>query len=306
LGPVTSTVVRIAPEVAQALDAGTPVVALESALITHGFAPPANLRIAERIMAAVRAEGGVPAVVAVIDGQVRVGVNRGHLERLAAGGEAIKVSLRDLPRAIAQGLTGGTTVAASIHVANRVGIAVFATGGIGGVHRGHPEDVSADLPALGTTPIVVVCSGAKSILDLRRTLEYLETWAVPVLGYGTGEFPGFYSRESGLPVDARVDGPWEVARVAEARTSLAIDSAILVCVPVPEAEAVPVEEARRMIAEAVREADQLSIAGSALTPYLLQRLAETSGGRTQRANEALLVSNARIATQIAGAIGSGA
>ena len=257
------------------------------------------------MMATVRSEGAVPALIAVIDGQVRVGVGRADVERLASSRDVVKISLRDLALASARGLTGGTTVAASVHLAYLAGIGVFATGGIGGVHRGHPEDVSADLPALGATPIIVVCSGAKSILDLPRTLEYLETLAVPVLGYGTDEFPAFYSRGSGLSVDARVDAPQEVARIAQARTSLGLGSAILVCVPVPQSDAVLLGDAQDLIAEAVREADARSVGGSDLTPYLLLRISEMSGGRTRRANEALLVSNARVAARIAGAIGPG-
>jgi pseudouridine-5'-phosphate glycosidase len=297
------TGVHVAEEVARALNRGAPVVALESALITHGFAPPANLSIADRMNAAVRSEGATPAVIAVIGGQVRVGVNRGDVARLAAPGEAVKVSLRDLGIAAARGLTGGTTVAASIHIARRAGIGVFATGGIGGVHRGHAEDVSADLPALGTTPIVVVCSGAKSVLDLPRTLEYLETWAVPIVGYGVDEFPAFFSRDSGIPVDARIEAPEEMAGIARAHRSLGLSSSILVGVPVPEVDAIPFKEAQELIAEAVSAADRQSVGGSALTPYLLKYLVETSGGRTRLANEALLVSNAQVAARIARAIG---
>ena len=289
----------IAAEIAQALQAGTPVVALESALVTHGFAPPANLDIARRMEAAVRQEGVLPATIAVLEGEARVGLSDEELVRLASDRSARKVSLRDLPLVLAQGVSGGTTVAATIHLAHRAGIRIFATGGIGGVHRGHPEDVSADLPALASNPIVVVCAGAKAILDLPRTLEYLETHGVPVIGYGTDQFPAFYSRSSGLRLDARVETPEEVAQMARARAALGLPAALLVCVPVPEAGELPAGEAEAAIAQAVEEADINGINGKALTPFLLARLVELTGGRARRANEALLLNNARIAARIA-------
>ncbi|MBN1813605.1 MAG: pseudouridine-5'-phosphate glycosidase [Anaerolineae bacterium] len=293
---------QIAPEIAQALEEGMPVVALESALITHGFAPPANLDIAQRMEAAIRAEGALPATIAILDGQARIGLSAGELERLAADRSARKVSLRDLPTLLAHGSSGGTTVAATMALAHRAGIRVFATGGIGGVHRGHPEDISADLTALASTPIVAVCAGAKAILDLPRTLEGLETHAVPVIGYGTGEFPAFYSRHSGLGVDARVETPKEVARIARARTALGLSAALLVCVPVPEADELPAEEAETAIAQAVAEAETADIGGKALTPFLLARMVELTGGRARQANEALLLNNARTAARIARAL----
>lgn len=278
---------------------GAPGVALESALITHGFPRPTNLEIAQRMQAAVREAGGVPATIAVLDGAPRIGLDEAELVRLAGDETARKVSLRDLPIVSAQGANGGTTVAATARLAHRAGIRVFATGGIGGVHRGHPEDVSADLPTLAETPIVVVCAGAKAILDLSRTLEYLETHGVPVLGWRTDEFPAFYSRRSGLPVDARVESAEEVAHIARARSALSLPAALLVCVPVPTADELPAEEAERVIARAVDEAEQQGVTGKALTPFLLARLDELSGGRARRANEALLLNNARVAAQIA-------
>lgn len=296
---------RIRPEVAQALAASQPVVALESALITHGFAPPANLDIARRMEAVVLEEGALPATIAVLEGQPRVGLSSEELTRLASDRTARKVSLRDLPLVLAQGGSGGTTVAATMHLAHRAGIRVFATGGIGGVHRGHPEDVSADLPALASIPIVVVCAGAKAILDLPRTLEVLETHGVPVIGYGTDEFPAFYSHHSGLGVDARVETPEEVARMARARAELGLSSALLVCVPVPEADELPAAEAEAAIARAVEEAEAASVSGKALTPFLLARLVELTGGRARRANEALLLNNARVAARIAQALAGG-
>jgi pseudouridine-5'-phosphate glycosidase len=278
------------------------VVALESALITHGFAPPANLDIARRMEAVVREEGAQPCTVAVLGGTPRAGLSDEELARLASDRAARKVSLRDLPPTLAQGGSGGTTVAATMHLAYRAGVAVFATGGIGGVHRGHPEDVSADLGALASVPIVVVCAGAKAILDLPRTLEYLETQGVPVIGYRAGEFPAFYSRRSGLEVDARVETPEEVAQIAQARTELGLSAALLVCVPVPEPDELPADDAEAAIAQAVEEAETAGIGGKELTPFLLGRLVELTGGLARRANEALLLNNARVAARIAHAL----
>ena len=286
-------------DLAQAVVAGKPVVALESALVTHGFAPPANLEIAQRMEEAVHEEGSLPATIAVLAGEPRVGLSGEELAALASNRAARKVSLRDLPIVTAQGNTGGMTVAATMHLAHRAGIRVFATGGIGGVHRGHPEDVSADLPALASIPIVVVCAGAKAILDLPRTLEYLETHGVPVIGYGSDEFPAFYSRRSGLRVDARVETPEEVARMAQAQAELGLSSALLVCVPVPEADELPLSKAEAAIGQAVEEAEAASVSGKALTPFLLNRMVELTGGRARRANEALLLNNARVAARIA-------
>jgi pseudouridine-5'-phosphate glycosidase len=275
------------------------VVALESALITHGFAPPANLDIARQMQAAVRDEGALPATVAVVDGEARLGLSDEELARLASEQAARKVSLRDLPLVLAQGASGGTTVAATMHLARRAGIRVFATGGIGGVHRGHPEDVSADLTALASIPIVVVCAGAKAILDLPHTLEFLETYGVPVIGYRTDEFPAFYTRRSGLRLDARVETAGEIARMARARAELGLPAALLVCVPVPEADELETGEAEAAIAQAVVEAERAGVGGKALTPFLLARTVELTGGRARRANEALLLNNARLAAHIA-------
>jgi pseudouridine-5'-phosphate glycosidase len=289
----------LAPGIARALRQNGPVVALESALITHGFAPPANLDIARQMQAAVRDEGALPATVAVVDGEARLGLSDEELARLASERAARKVSLRDLPLVLAQGASGGTTVAATMHLARRAGIRVFATGGIGGVHRGHPEDVSADLTALASIPIVVVCAGAKAILDLPHTLEFLETYGVPVIGYRTDEFPAFYTRRSGLRLDARVETAGEIARIARARAELGLPAALLVCVPVPEADELEAGEAEAAIAQAVAEAEGAGVGGKALTPFLLARTVELTGGRARRANEALLLNNARLAARIA-------
>ncbi len=294
--------ILLAPEVAQALRDGRPVVALESALITHGLPRPLNLDVAQEMEETVREEGAVPATIAVLEGRPWAGLSREQMERLAAELSPVKISLRDLPAAVARGATGGTTVAATMYLAHRAGLRVFATGGIGGVHRGHPEDVSADLPALASIPMVVVCAGAKAILDLPRTLEVLETLGVPVVGYGTDTFPAFTSPTSGLPLPLRADSPEEVAAMARARDSLGLRTALLVTVPVPEEESIPWEEAQSEIEAAVAQAEREGVHGPALTPYLLARLAQQTDGRSLRANRALLVQNARIAARIARAL----
>ncbi|MBN1179144.1 MAG: pseudouridine-5'-phosphate glycosidase [Anaerolineae bacterium] len=291
--------VTVAPHVAEALALGRPVVALESALITHGMPAPVNLDVARQMEAVVEAEGAVPATVAVVDGQARVGLAPAEIEALADHATPFKVSLRDLPAALAQGRTGGTTVAATMALAHRAGVAVFATGGIGGVHRGHPEDVSADLMALSTTPMTVVCAGAKAILDLPRTLEALETLGVPVVGYGTDTLPAFTSRSSGLPVPLRADTPAEVAAMMRARAALDLCCAILVCVPIPEEAALPWEDVEGEIAAVVAEAEAGGIAGRDVTPFLLARLSEQTAGRSRDANVALLLHNACMAARIA-------
>jgi len=293
---------KINPEVAKALAENTPVVALESALITHGLPRPLNLEVARELETAVREEGATPATVAILDGVPYIGLSPARLEALARAPDPAKVSLRDLPGVVAQKRTGGTTVAATMHLAHQAGVRVFATGGIGGVHRGHPEDVSADLFALASIPIVVVCAGAKAILDLDRTLEALETLGVPVVGYSTDTFPAFTSRSCGLPVPLRADTPAEVAAMASARDALGLRTAILVTVPIPEEAAIPWKEAQAEIDAAVAEAEARGIGGRDLTPFLLSRLAERTHGRTLAANRALLVNNARVAARIAASL----
>ena len=283
---------------------GMPVVALESALITHGFAYPANAAITARMAQAIRERGAEPAVVGVWQGTPHVGLTDEQIEGLAAGDGAVKVSVRDLAWAALRGVHGGTTVAATALLAHRARIKVFATGGIGGVHRGHPEDISADLPVLASTPIVVVCAGAKSILDLPRTLEYLETWAVPVVGWQTDEFPAFYSRFSGLPVDVRVDHPEEVAAVFRHQRALALPQAVLVVVPVPAEDALPSAEVEPLIERALAEAAEAGVVGKAVTPFILTRMVALSEDRTRRANESLLIQNAVVAAEIARTIAS--
>jgi pseudouridine-5'-phosphate glycosidase len=285
-----------------ALNEGKPIVALESAVITHGLAYPTNLQTAREMEEAVRAGGATPATIAVLQGRLTVGLDDAQLEALAQAQSAHKCSGRDLGGAAAQGWDGGTTVAATMWIAHRAGIGVFATGGIGGVHRGHPFDVSADLPELGRTPVTVVCAGAKALLDLPLTLEYLETHGVPIIGYQTDELPAFYSRLSGLRVDARADSPQAVADIIRARRELGLPGGELVAVPVPQADELPADIAERAIAQATQEAEAQGIHGARVTPFVLGRVAQLTDGQSVRANRALLLNNARVAAQIAGAI----
>ncbi|HXM72195.1 MAG TPA: pseudouridine-5'-phosphate glycosidase [Candidatus Dormibacteraeota bacterium] len=274
----------------EAVAAGRAVVALETSIVGQGLPAPHNLRAAHESEAAIRAEGGVPASIAVLDGQVRVGLSAGDLQRIAAG--AVKVSSRDLGPAVARGVVGATTVAATMRVAAMAGIRFFATGGIGGVHRGHPEDQSADLEELGRTPVAVFCAGAKIILDIALTLERLESLSVPVLGFGCDEFPAFYTSRSGCRVSARVDDPREAARALRAAWDTG-SRGIVVAVP-PPAE---LDGAEEMAQRAVRELT--GVAGSELTPRLLARMAELSGGQSLDVNVDLVVNNARVAAQVA-------
>jgi pseudouridine-5'-phosphate glycosidase len=297
---------KIRPRVQEALDANLPLVALESALIAHGLSYPQNLETAQGLEHAVRENGAIPATIAIIEGKIRVGLTKGELERLATQKGVRKVSRRDLPIAVARGEDGATTVAATMYVAALAGIEVLATGGIGGVHRGQPFDVSADLPELAQTRVAVVCSGAKSILDLPLTLEWLETHGVPILGYGTDEFPAFYSRRSGLPVDARVDTPDEAARIIRTKWELGLEGGVLVTVPVPQEAELPRELAEQAIERALVAAEGQGIKGKALTPFLLSQIAHITEGRSLVANVALLRNNAAVAAQIATALKHGA
>ncbi len=286
-------------EVRGALDRGAPVVALESTLITHGLPYPVNRETAQALENEVRAGGATPATIAILKGRIHIGLDATQLEYLAQAGQVRKCSRRDLPIVLARGLDGATTVAGTMLLAHRAGLRVFATGGIGGVHRGHPFDVSADLEELGRTPMTVVCAGAKAILDLPLTLEVLETKGVPVIGYGTDSFPAFYSRSSSLPVDVRCNTPEEVAAVMATRDDLHLSAGLLVAVPVPQAHELPAEEAERAILKALQEADEKGIKGKDVTPYLLARVSVLTGDRSRVANVALLRQNARIAAQIA-------
>lgn len=292
----------IAPEVAEALHAGRPVVALESTVIAHGLPRPTNLEVARRCEAVIREEGAVPATVGIISGEVVVGLNDDQIRTLALAEGVRKVSRRDFGIAIARREHGATTVSGTMIAAHLAGIRVFATGGIGGVHRGDADDVSADLPELASTPVAVVCAGAKSILDLPRTLEYLETAGVPVLGYQTDTFPAFYAVSSGLPVDARVETPEEAAAMISARWALGLEGGVLVAVPPPADLALPSDEMEAAIAEALRAAEEAGVRGKALTPFLLARVGEATAGRSLTVNIALLEQNARVAAHLAEAL----
>jgi pseudouridylate synthase len=294
--------VQLSQSVRAALDEHEPIVALESTLITHGLPRPVNLEVAQRLEAVVRDNGAVPATIAILDGEIYAGLESDQLERLANADDVRKVSRRDLPIVTAQKGHGATTVAATMWVAARAGIKVFATGGIGGVHRGQPFDVSADLPELAQTPVVVVCAGAKAILDLPLTLEWLETHGVPVLGFGTDTFPAFYSRSSGLPVDARCDTAEDAAQIIRAKFELGLEGGVLIGVPVPEEYAVAVEDIEPAIQQALKLAEAQHIRGKAITPFLLQHVSELTGGESQKTNIALLENNARVAARIAQAL----
>jgi pseudouridine-5'-phosphate glycosidase len=289
----------IAPSVREALAAGRPVVALESTVISHGLPFPENLAIALEMEEAVAASGALPATIAVLGGQITVGLSEDQIEQLARRHQVVKCSRRDIPVAVARKLDGGTTVAGTMVVAQLAGIRVFATGGIGGVHRNHPHDISADLYELARTRVCVVSAGAKSLLDLPATLEVLETHSVPVVGYGTTEFPAFFARSSGLPVMVRADSPAEVADLLQAQDALGYQCGMLVGVPVPAAEALPGEEVEVYIEKAIRRAESKGITGPAVTPFLLSQIAELSGGRSVTANRALLLNNSRVAAKIA-------
>lgn len=285
-------------EVSGALHFGRPVVALESTVISHGLPYPQNIETAYRIENLIRDAGATPATIAVFDGEVHAGLGDEHFERLVAK-DVRKLSRRDLPITIGHKLTGATTVATTTFLAHKAGIKVFATGGIGGIHRGERNDVSADLPELARTPLIVVCSGAKIVLDLPATREWLETFGVTVLGWNTDDFPAFYSRASGLFVDARVESGKEVSKIAEMRNELGLPNSILVTVPVPEAEELPIAEVEAMLFESLKAAKEQGIKGKEVTPFLLSQLSDRSEGRTLRSNIALLENNARVATNIA-------
>jgi pseudouridine-5'-phosphate glycosidase len=299
---MTSTaLLDIHPQVVAAVREGWPVVALESTLIAHGLPFPLNRETAHQAEAAVRAEGAVPATIAVWNGRPTVGLEPAQLDELASSRDVLKASRRDLAVAVAQRRTAATTVAATMFLAHQAGIRLFATGGIGGAHRdtGQPWDISADLDELARTPVAVVCAGAKSILDIPRTLEILETLSVPVLGYGTGEFPAFYLRSSGEPVTARVDTPGEAACVLAAHWQLH-GAGVVVAQPLPADAELAVDEFTQALDDAEQRAIQASVRGKELTPFLLARLAEATAGKSLHANQALIVANARLAARIAG------
>lgn len=292
---------RVSEEVQDALASRRPVVALETTIVTHGMPYPENVATARSLEAEIRARGAVPATIAVMNGGVRVGLSESELEALATAKHVLKVSRNDLAYAIATCRPGATTVAATMICAQLAGIRVFATGGIGGVHRGAEStfDISADLEELARTSVAVVCAGAKALLDLGKTLEYLETRGVPVIGYRTSEFPAFWSRSSGLPVPLRLDCPSEIARLLELKWSLGLEGGAVVANPVDPADEIPCAEMAGYIEIAVEEAAARGVVGKAVTPFILARLVEITHGRSLRANIALVQSNARLAADLA-------
>lgn len=286
-------------EVARAAKERAPIVALESTVITHGLPYPQNLQLARDMEASVRRAGAVPATIALIDGKIKVGLSNEDLSRLAQSKGNLKISRRDFATAIVKKACGGTTVAATMFAAAQSSIRVFATGGIGGVHRENAFDVSADLRTLADMSVVVVCAGAKAILDLPATLEYLETAGVPVVGYRTSEFPAFYSRASGLDVSVRLDSAHAIAEFTQTHWALGLLTAVLVTNPVPEMDAIPRTEIEPIIARASQEAQEKKIHGQALTPFLLQRVSDLTAKKSMRTNLSLLLNNAQLAAEIA-------
>jgi pseudouridine-5'-phosphate glycosidase len=291
--------VRLSKKVKDALSQNLPIVALESAVITHGLSFPENRNLALDMERVVHESGCVPATIGVIKGQVVVGLNENEIEFLSTQPDLKKIGNRLLAAAIIKGWSGGTTVSGTLVAAYACGIKVFVTGGIGGIHRDQFWDVSADLPQLAQTPMVVVCAGAKSILDLPATVEYLETWGIPVLGYQTDTFPAFFSRDSGLKSLTRVETPEEISRISLSHWSLGLRSAILAVIPPPEETALPFAEIDKDIAQAVVDAEAHKISGQEVTPYLLKRVAELSQGESVKANLALLKNNAQVGSEIA-------
>jgi len=290
---------QLSAEVANALAEHKPVVALESTVIAHGLPRPKNLETARRLEQIIRDTGATPATIGIIAGNLTIGLTDDQLKLLADSNDIKKISTRDIPIAVSKHWNGATTVASTCWIAQRAGLKVFATGGIGGVHRGSLPDISADLPELARTPIVVVCSGAKIVLDLPATREWLETQAVSVVGYECDEMPAFYSQRSGLPIDVRLDSPEEVSKLFATKQALGISSALLVTVPVPGECEVNAELLRRVLDDALDEAERNAIGGRDLTPFLLSYMAQHSEGQTLRANIALLENNARVAAEIA-------
>lgn len=303
-----SSFTHVSPEVALALTTGTPIVALESTVITHGLPYPENLQCAQNMEQMVREYGATPATIAVLDGKVMIGLNTKQLKRLAQGKDTRKISVRDFAPAITQKAMGGTTVAGTLAAAHAAGLRVFATGGIGGIHRQtqscqtQPLDISTDLTQLARTPLVVVCAGAKAILNLPATLEMLETLGVPVIGYQTDEFPAFYSRSSGLSVSARAETPQEISEIARTHWQLGFQSAVLVGNPPLEGETMSSEAINQAIQRALDEAQEKDLHGQGVTPFLLSRVSDLTGGESLRVNLALLLNNARLAAQIASAL----
>ena len=295
----------LSAEVREALEAGKPVVALESTIISHGMPYPQNVETARRVEQTIRDRGATPATIAVLGGRMKAGLSDEELEYLGKAGQKVtKASRRDLPVLLARGMDGATTVTTTMMIAHRAGIRVFATGGIGGVHRGAETtmDISADLEELAHTPVMVICAGAKSILDLGLTLEYLETRGVPVLGYGTDELPAFYTRRSGFSVDYRVNTPEELAEIYRAQRALGLENGMLVTNPVPEQYSMDPDVINRAIDQAVAEANAQGVHGKAITPFLLARIKDLTGGDSLESNIQLVLNNARLAAEVAKAL----
>lgn len=290
----------VAPEVKEALEAGRPVVALESTIISHGMPYPKNVETALNVEKVVRENGAVPATIAIINGRLKAGLSKDEIEYLGKTGQKVtKVSRRDLPVIVSKGMDGATTVATTMIIAAMAGIKVFATGGIGGVHRGAETtmDISADLEELAMTPVMVICAGAKAILDLGLTLEYLETKGVPVIGYQTSELPAFYSRKSGFKVDYRLDTPAEIANAFYVKRELGMQGGMLVTNPIPEEYAMPDDVINKAIDRAIAESVEQGIKGKATTPFLLARVVELTGGESLESNIQLVYNNARLAAK---------
>ena len=296
---IDKSLLNITDDVRLALAETQPIVALESTVTAHGLPRPQNLETARRMERIIRDGGATPATIAILGGTLRVGLDEEQLKLIAETDGIQKVSIRDLPIAVAEKWNGATTVASTSWIAARAGVKVFATGGIGGVHRGPLPDISGDLPALASTSIIVVCSGAKIVLDLPATREWLETSGVTVIGFECEELPAFYARRSGLPVDMRCDSANAVAEIFRAQEALGIERALLVTVPVPREFEIPADNLNRTLDEALNQAEKQKVVGRELTPFLLSRMAQQSGGATLRANIALLENNARVATEIA-------
>lgn len=300
------TLFTLSEDVAAAKAAGKPIVALESTIITHGMPYPQNVEVARQVEATVRAEGAVPATIAILDGELLIGLTDAQLEQLAQAKDVMKVSRADMPVCMAAGRNGATTVAATMIAAHLAGISVFATGGIGGVHKGADQsfDISADLMELAQTPVSVVAAGAKAILDIPKTLEVLETQGVPVIAIGQDDFPAFWSRSSGLPAPLRLDSPAEIAKAYVMRAEMGLPGGQLIANPIPEADEIAAETLAPIIKEATEAADAQGIAGKEVTPFLLSRIFDTTEGKSLTANIALVLNNARIAAKIATEISS--
>ena len=296
-----SNFIDVKPEVAKALEEGTPVVALESTIIAHGMPYPRNVETAIAVEDVIRAEGVMPATIAIINGRIKIGLTKEEIEYLGTADNVLKVSRRDFPLVIAKKMNGATTVAGTMIAAHMAGIKLFVTGGIGGVHRGAGEsfDISADLEELKTTEVAVVCAGVKSILDIGATLEYLETSGVPVITYGTEEFPAFYSRKSGFKSECRLDDPKEIADLINAKAALGLRGGMLIACPIPEEEEIPYEKMDVVIKEALKECEEQGVKGKRITPFLLSKVKDLTEGSSLEANIKLVLNNARIGAKIA-------